>query len=135
MSLEDEKIGVIRKYLRDALPGYTVEDGSRTHVGRTLLVFKGAEIQSTVQITTALLDADRPSSHELGIALKNGKVVAKVLSSPVGYLTHSTLAIPEQEEKRKEGKRACGVQMGTYAHCYCFSRDTRPHEVSHLNGR
>lgn len=96
MSLEEEKIGVIRRYLLETLPDHEVRDGSRTHVDRTLLVFHGVDIICTVQITTALLDGSHPSALELERALKKENVVDWVLSSPVVYLHHSTLGIAEK---------------------------------------
>ncbi|MGC3973265.1 MAG: hypothetical protein QM771_02625 [Nitrospira sp.] len=51
MSIEEDKIEAIRDYLLDALPGYDVRDGSRTHVDRTLSVFQGMEIICTIQIS------------------------------------------------------------------------------------
>ena len=71
MSLEDEKITAIRRYLLDALPGREVQDGSRTHVDRTLQILHGVEIICTIQITTALLDGSRPSVLELEEAMEN----------------------------------------------------------------
>ena len=79
MSLEEEKISAIRKYLLDALPGHEVQDGSRTHVDRTL--------------QTALLDGSRPSVLELEEALEKHNVAPWVLSSPVVYLHHNTLGL------------------------------------------
>lgn len=96
MSIEEEKIEAIRHYLLDALPGYDVRDGSRTHVDRTLTVFHGLEIVCTVQIPTALLDEDHPSVAELIQALKQNNVGAWVLSAPVVYLHHNTLGLPTQ---------------------------------------
>lgn len=99
MSLEQEKIGVIRRYLLETLPTYEVQDGARTHVDRTLLVFHGLEVICTVQITTALLDKSHPSTLELERALQKDNVAAKVLLSPVIYLNHNTLGIAEQSEE------------------------------------
>ena len=96
MTLEEEKIGVIRRYLLETLPVHEVHDGARTHVDRTLLVFQGMDLICTVQITTALLDGNHPSVLELERALKNDNVMAKVLSSPVVYLNHNTLGIAER---------------------------------------
>ena len=93
MSLEEEKISAIRKYLLDALPGHEVQDGSRTHVDRTLQILHGVEIICTIQITTALLDGSRPSVLELEEALEKHNVAPWVLSSPVVYLHHNTLGL------------------------------------------
>lgn len=96
MSLEEEKMGMIRKYLLETLPSHRVQDGARTHVDRVLLVFLEMDIICTVQITTALLDECHPSTLELERALKKDNVAAKVLLSPVVYLNHHTLGIPEK---------------------------------------
>ena len=68
MSLEEEKIGVIRRYLLETLPNYEIQDGARTQVDRTLLIFQGVDLICTIQITTALLDGIHPSILELNIA-------------------------------------------------------------------
>lgn len=96
MSLEEEKIGVIRRYLLETLPAHEVQDGARTHVDRTLLVFQGMDLICTVQVTTALLYGSHPSALELETPLKKDNVMAKVLSSPVVYLNHNTLGIAER---------------------------------------
>ena len=96
MSLEEEKIGVIRRYLLDVLPGHDVQDGSRTHVDRTLQVLHGVEIICTVQIPTALLEGVHPTATELDQSLKNNNVAAWVLSSPVVYLHHNTLGLADK---------------------------------------
>ena len=96
MSIEDEKINMIRRYLLDALPGHDVRDGSRTHVDRTLTVFHGIEIICTIQIPTVLLDEDHPTAHELEGALKRNNVAGWVLSAPVVYLHHNTLGLANQ---------------------------------------
>ncbi|ULA59522.1 MAG: hypothetical protein LZF60_140061 [Nitrospira sp.] len=94
MNMEETKIEAIRDYLLNALPGYDVRDGSRTHVDRTLTVFHGMEIVCTIQIPTILLDEDDPSVLELERALKQNNVAAWVLSTPVVYLHHNTLGLP-----------------------------------------
>lgn len=96
MSIEEDKIEAIRDYLLDALPGYDVRDGSRTHVDRTLTVFHDMEIVCTIQIPTVLLDEDHPSVLELERALKRNNVAGWVLSAPVVYLHHNTLGLPTQ---------------------------------------
>ncbi|HMU29531.1 MAG TPA: hypothetical protein PLY42_08875 [Nitrospira sp.] len=96
MSIEEDKIEAIRDYLLDALPGYDVRDGSRTHVDRTLTVFHDMEIVCTIQIPTVLLDEDHPSVLELERALQRNNVAAWVLSAPVVYLHHNTLGLPTQ---------------------------------------
>lgn len=96
MSIEEEKIDTIRNYLLDALPGYDVRDGARTHVDRTLTVFHGMEMMCTIQIPTALLDDDHPSVVELERALKRNDVSSRVLSAPVVYLHHNTLDLGTQ---------------------------------------
>lgn len=96
MSIEEDKIETIRNYLLDALPGYDVRDGSRTHVDRTLTVFHGMEIICSVQIPTVLLDEDHPSVLELERALQQNKVAAWVLAAPVVYLHHNTLGLATQ---------------------------------------
>ena len=96
MSIEEDKIETIRHYLLDALPGYDVRDGSRTHVDRTLTVFHGMEMMCTIQIPTALLDDDHPSVVELERALKRNDVSSRVLSAPVVYLHHNTLDLGTQ---------------------------------------
>ena len=96
MSLEEDKIEAIRDYLLDALPGYDVREGSRTHVDRTLTVFHDMEIVCTIQIPTVLLDEDHPSVLELERALKRNNVAGWVLSAPVVYLHHNTLGLPTQ---------------------------------------
>lgn len=93
MSIEDEKIDVIRRYVMGALPGYDVRDGSRTHIDRTLSVFHGMEMICTIQIPTALLDEECPSALELGRALKQNNVADWVVSAPVVYLHHNTLGL------------------------------------------
>lgn len=96
MSIEEDKIEAIRDYLLDALPGYDVREGSRTHVDRTLTVFHDMEIVCTIQIPTVLLDEDHPSVLELERALQRNNVAAWVLSAPVVYLHHNTLGLPTQ---------------------------------------
>jgi len=96
MSIEEDKIEAIRDYLLDALPGYDVREGSRTHVDRTLTVFHDMEIVCTIQIPTVLLDEDHPSVLELERALKRNNVAGWVLSAPVVYLHHNTLGLPTQ---------------------------------------
>ncbi|MBS0170616.1 MAG: hypothetical protein JSR62_09705 [Nitrospira sp.] len=96
MSVEEDKMAVIRRYLLDALPGHDVQDGSRMDLDRTLLVFHGVEVIATLVITTALLDGSHPSALELERALRNEHVVDWVLSSPVVYLQHNTLGIAER---------------------------------------
>lgn len=94
MSIELEKIEAIRRYLLDALPGYDVQDGSRTHIDRTLTVLHGIEPVCTIQIPTVLLDEDHPSVLELERALRTNHVAERVLSAPVVYLHHNTLGFP-----------------------------------------
>lgn len=94
MNIEEDKIETIRNYLSDALPGYDIRDGSRTHVDRTLTVFHGMEMICTIQIPTILLDEDHPSVLELERALKRNNVAAWVLSAPVVYLHQNTLGLP-----------------------------------------
>ena len=101
MSAEEDKIGVIRAYLLEALPSYRVQDGGRTHVDRTLLVLLGVDVISTVQIATALLDSSDPSTLGLELALKKENVAAKVLLSPVVCLTHSTLGIVDASQQAR----------------------------------
>ncbi|HNA87629.1 MAG TPA: hypothetical protein PKL51_06675 [Nitrospira sp.] len=96
MSIEEDKIEAIRDYLLDALPGYDVREGSRTHVDRTLTVFHDIVIVCTIQIPTVLLDEDHPSVLELERALQRNNVAAWVLSAPVVYLHHNTLGLPTQ---------------------------------------
>ena len=98
MSIEEEKIDTIRNYLLDALPGYDVRDGARTHVDRTLTVFHGMEMMCTIQIPTALLDDDHASVVELERALTRNDVSSRVLSAPVVYLHHNTLGLARQQE-------------------------------------
>ena len=95
MRNEHEKIQAIRDYLLNALPGHEVKNGSRTHVDRTLTVFHGTELISTIQIPTALLDDDRPSALELDRALRQHDVADLVLSAPVVYLRHHTLGLAD----------------------------------------
>ncbi len=101
MSREEEKIGAVRRYLLEPLPTYDVQDGARTHVDRTLLVFHRLDVICTVQITTALLDKSHPSTPELERALQKDNVAAKVLLSPVIYLNHNTLGIAEKSQERR----------------------------------
>lgn len=86
---------VIRRLLSQILPGWRIEDGSRTAVDRTVMLFEGATLKSTIQIGMDLLQDSRLSLQELELTLYNKGLVDWFRSGPVVYLNNNTLGIKE----------------------------------------
>jgi hypothetical protein len=95
MNSEAEKLLVIRTYLEKNFPACHMEDGARTNVDRTLLVFQGLEVKCTIQVSLRLLQDNHLTSADLASALKRKDIAGLVSSSPVVYLRHNQLAINE----------------------------------------
>jgi len=98
MSSEAQKVSVIRRYLSESFPSWQIEDGSRTGVDRTLQLFEGATLKSTVQIGMDLLQDNGLSLHELEQTLSNKDVCSWARSAPVVYLNSNTLEIKQKEK-------------------------------------
>ena len=86
---------VIRQHLWHILPGWRIEEGSRTGVDRTVMLFEGATLKSTIQIGMDLLQDTRLSLQELELTLSNKGLVDWFHSRPVVYLNNNTLGIKE----------------------------------------
>jgi hypothetical protein len=95
MNSEAEKILVIRRHLSQIFPSWHVEDGSRTDVDRTLQLFDGVTLKSTIQIGMDLLRDTRLSLNELEVALHNKNLVGWIRSAPIVYLNNNTLNLPQ----------------------------------------
>ena len=95
MSSEAQKMMVIRRHLSQILPGWRIEDGSRTGVDRTIMLFDGATLKSTIQIGMDLLQDTRLSLQELELTLHNKDLGDWLRSGPVVYLNNNTLGIKE----------------------------------------
>jgi hypothetical protein len=93
MNSEAQKMTVIRRHLSQILPGWRIEDGSRTGVDRTIMLFDGATLRSTIQIGMDLLQDTRLSPDELEQPLRNSDLADRVRSGPVVYLNNNTLGI------------------------------------------
>ncbi len=95
MSSEAEKITLIRRHLSRMFPSWRIEDGSRTGVDRTVQLFEGVTLKSTIQIGMDLLRDSRLSLNQLELALNTNDLVGWVRSAPVVYLNNNTLDINE----------------------------------------
>jgi hypothetical protein len=93
MNSEAQKMTVIYRHLSQILPGWRIEDGSRTGVDRTIMLFDGATLRSTIQIGMDLLQNTRLSPHELELTLRNRDLGDWTRSGPVVYLNNNTLGI------------------------------------------
>jgi hypothetical protein len=97
MNSETEKITVIRRHLSQMFPSWNIEDGSRTGVDRTLQLFEGVTLKSTVQIGMDLLrDTDR-SQSDLERALQEKDIAGWLLSAPIVYLNNNNLGLNDGE--------------------------------------
>ncbi len=95
MSSEAQKITVIRRHLSRIFPSWKIADGSRTGVERTVQLFEGVTLKSTIQIGMDLLQDARLSLKELELTLKDKDLVGWVRAGPVVYLNNNTLGIKE----------------------------------------
>jgi hypothetical protein len=95
MNCEADKMGLIRRYFVENIPGCTIEYGARTNVDRTFQILQGVRVIGTVQVGLALLLDTHPSSIELEVALRRNMVADLVRSSPVVYLNHNTLGLKD----------------------------------------
>ncbi len=86
---------VIRRHLSQILPGWRIEDGARTGVDRTMMLFDGATLKSTIQIGMDLLQDSRLSLRELELTLNDKDLVDWFRSGPIVYLNNNTLGIKE----------------------------------------
>ena len=95
MSSEAQKVSVIRRHLSENFPGWQIEDGSRTGVDRTVQLFEGASLKSTVQIVMDLLQDNDLSLDDLEQVLNSKDLCGWVRSAPVIYLNNNTLEIKQ----------------------------------------
>ena len=95
MTGETEKIAVIRRHLSQIFPSWHIEDGARTGVDRTVQLFEGVILRSTIQIGMDLLRDTRVSLKELEQVLHKKDLVGWVRSAPVVYLNNNTLDIKD----------------------------------------
>jgi hypothetical protein len=91
LSLSDEKLIIIRKYLQKNISCGTIEEVSQPDGELTLTVTSGGGNRYTVQISSALLSDQHLTPIELRWALKEKDIARKMLDSDYTHLDHATL--------------------------------------------
>ena len=95
MPSEADKTAVVRRHLAQVFPSWKIEEGSRTGVDRTLQLFDGVNLKSTIQIGMDLLRDTSLSLIDLQQALYKKDLMRWIRSSPVIYLNNNTLGLKE----------------------------------------